>query len=78
MHNFTPEELLEFHYGEMSESLAQNLKEALEKDWTLREKMRVIEEATSRLDKSYYAPRAEVLNNILSYAKTSMPEKVTS
>jgi hypothetical protein len=77
MHSFTPEDLLEFHYGEMSESMAQNLKEALQKDWTLREKMRVIREATSRLDKSYFSPRAEVLDHIVAYAMTSITKKVT-
>jgi hypothetical protein len=68
MHNFTPEDLLEFHYGELDAENASLLEQALNEDWTLREKMAVIREASSRLDKSIYTPREAVVNRILSYA----------
>jgi hypothetical protein len=68
MHNFTPEDLLEFHYGDLEAGNAMRLEQALKDDWTLREKMTVIREASKRLDKSFYAPREAVVNRILSYA----------
>ena len=68
MHNFTPEDLLEFHYGDLDDRNAMLLEQALKEDWTLREKMAVIREASNRLDKSFYAPREAVVNRILSYA----------
>jgi hypothetical protein len=78
MHNFTPEDLLEFHYGEMPVANVVSLKEALEKDWTLREKLRVIEEASNRLDKSYHTPRGEVIDRIMAYAEGHIIEQVQS
>jgi hypothetical protein len=68
MHNFTPEDLLEFHYGELDAGHALLLEQALKEDWSLREKMAVIREASNRLDKSFYTPREAVVNRILSYA----------
>jgi hypothetical protein len=68
MHNFTPEDLLEFHYGELDAGNAMLLEQALNEDWSLREKMAVIREASNRLDKSIYTPREAVVSRILSYA----------
>ena len=68
MHNFTPEDLLEFHYGELDAGNALLLEQALKEDWALREKMAVIREATQRLEKSLYSPREAVVSRILSYA----------
>jgi hypothetical protein len=68
MHNFTPEDLLEYHYGELEAGNILLLEQALREDWTLREKLAVIREAAKRLDKSIYSPREAVVNRILSYA----------
>jgi hypothetical protein len=68
MHNFTPEDLLEFHYGELDAETTLKLEQALKEDWTLREKLAVIREASLRLDKSIYTPRQAVVNRIISYA----------
>lgn len=68
MHNFTPEDLLEYHYGEMSATRAKEMEQALQEDWTLREKLAVIREAGARLDKSIYSPGEAVVNRILNYA----------
>lgn len=69
MHNFTPEDLLEYHYGEMDAENAIKLEQALQEDWTLREKLSVIREAGTRLDKSICSPGEAVINRILDYAK---------
>lgn len=68
MINFTPEDLLEYHYGEMEPSHAEMLEKVLEEDWALNQKRIVIAEAAARLDKSMYAPRQVVLDRILDYA----------
>lgn len=70
MHNFTPEDLLEYHYGEMNEARAKELEQALKEDWTLREKLTVIREAGARLDKSIYSPGEAVVNRIMHYASS--------
>lgn len=73
MHNFTPEDLLEYHYGEMPAETAICLENVLKEDWTLREKLSVIEEAASRLDKSIYSPSQNSVRNILDYAAERVP-----
>lgn len=78
MHNFTPEDLLEFHYGELEAGNAMQMEQALKEDWTLREKMAVIREATQRLDKSMYSPREAVVSRILSYAAEMAKMQVTN
>ena len=76
MHNFTPEDLLEYHYGEMPANRAIELEQAIQSDWSLREKLKVIEEASSRLDKSMYAPREETLQKIMAYAAQKIEQAV--
>lgn len=78
MHNFTPEDLLEYYYSEMPRSQAICLEKALKTNWSLREKMRVIEEAGTKLNKSLYAPREEVLEKIMAYAKKQAETGVAS
>lgn len=68
MINFTPEDLLEYHYGEMEASNAKMLEKVLEEDWALNQKRIVIAEAAARLDKSMNAPRQVVLDRIMDYA----------
>lgn len=69
MDNFTPEDLLQYHYGELGMEETAMIKEALQNEWPLREKLRVIEDASKRLDKSFYSPRPEVVGRILQYAE---------
>lgn len=68
MINFTPEDLLEYHYGEMPTTNAAMLEKVLEEDWALNQKRMVIAEAAARLDKSMCSPRQVVLDRILDYA----------
>lgn len=68
MKYFYPEDLLEFHYKEMSPERSSEVSQALEESWSLREKMEVIREAAERLNKSMEAPRQEAIDHILKYA----------
>jgi hypothetical protein len=45
MQNFTPEDLLQYLYNETSPRKTAEIKEALEKDYSLREKFEVITSA---------------------------------
>lgn len=77
MTNFTPEDLLLYLYKETSLEQTQAIQIALEKDWTLREKMQVLKASMQRLDKvEMYVPRTEVVLNVLNYAKEQTIEEV--
>jgi hypothetical protein len=68
MTNFTPDELILFHYGEVTEHEAAFMRDSLEKNWTLREKYNVMAEAAEMLDQAFYSPRTQSVNAILAYA----------
>lgn len=68
MNNFTPEDLLQYHYGEMEGEQKALLENTLRQDWALREKLAVIREAFVRLDKSFYSPSERSVNTIMAYA----------
>ncbi len=72
MKNFSPEDLLEYHYGEMPTEQRLELQEMLKHNWSLREKMEVIREAAQRLEKSLESPRQEVVNTIMDYAASHL------
>ena len=74
MTNFTPEDLLLYLYKETSASQTAEIKAALKKDWTLREKLNVLKTSMQRLDKIKENPRTEVVLNVLNYAR--IKEKV--
>lgn len=69
MHNFTPEDLLLYLYKETDSETTAAIEAALEKDWTLREKLSVLKTSMDRLDSIKTSPRTEVILNILKYAK---------
>lgn len=76
MTNFTPEDLLLYLYKESSSKKAAAIEKALEKDWTLREKLAVLKASMQRLDKITEAPRTEVVLNVLNYAREHSTEQV--
>ena len=76
MTNFTPEDLLLYLYNEASPQQTSEIEAALEKDWTLREKMNVLKASMQRLDKTIVTPRTEVVLNVLNYAREHAEEKV--
>lgn len=69
MTNFTPEDLIQYLYKETSDSQTNAIEAALEKDWTLREKLAVLKASMQRLDKITTSPRTEVILNVLNYAR---------
>jgi hypothetical protein len=74
MHNFTPEDLLQYLYNETSPAQTAQIKAALETDWTLREKFEVINSAHSRLEALKMSPSQKTIDNILSYAEKAVAE----
>lgn len=74
MTNFTPEDLLLYLYKEMNPQQTAAVEAALEKDWTLREKLAVLKASMQRLDKITVAPRTEVVLNVLNYARENATE----
>lgn len=77
MTNFTPEELLLYLYKDTSPQQTAQIKQALEADWTLREKMAVLESSMKSLDRIKESPRTEVVLQVLNYAKESWAEEVS-
>lgn len=76
MTNFTPEDLLMYLYKESSAEQTSAIEDALQKDWTLREKLTVLKASMQRLDKITTTPRTEVVLNVLNYAREQATEAV--
>lgn len=74
MNNYSPEDLILYLYNELPAPERLALEEALQKDWTLREKLSVLKSAHERLEKLKETPRTETVLNILRYA--AQTEKV--
>lgn len=69
MDNFTPEDLILYIYKETSPAQTSAIENALQKDWTLREKLAVLKDSTQRLDKISSTPRVQVVLEVLNYAR---------
>ena len=76
MTNFTPEDLLLYLYKETSLEQTKAIEAALEKDWTLREKLNVLKASMQRLDKITVAPRTEVVLNVLNHAREQATQEI--
>ena len=74
-HSYTPEDLLEYLYKETDAERTQAIEAALRSDWTLREKLSVLQTARERLDRLVESPRTEIILNIL---RATAPEKVSA
>ena len=74
MHNFTPEDLLQYLYNETSPAQTAEIKAALEIDWSLREKFEVITSAQKRLEALKMSPSQQTVENILMYAEKAVAE----
>lgn len=72
---FTPEDLLLYLYKETTPEQTAAIELALQSDWTLREKLAVLQTSKTRLDTLVETPRTEVVLNVLKYAATG--EKVS-
>jgi len=73
---FTPEDLLLYLYKESSPELTAAVETALKEDWTLREKLQVIQSSVDELDKVVISPRMEVILRVMDYARTTSIESV--
>jgi hypothetical protein len=65
---FTPEDLLLYIYKESTSEQSQAIEPALQGDWALMEKFKVIQAAIKRLNEFKESPRTEAVLNILKYA----------
>jgi hypothetical protein len=74
MYNFTPEDLLCYLYNETSPKQTAEIKDALEKDWTLKEQFETIVSGQKRLEALKLSPRKKTIENILNYAEKSISE----
>jgi hypothetical protein len=71
---YTPEDLLQYMYKETSPTKTADMEIALLEDWTLREKLEVLQSSLDRLDSIIESPRAEVLLHVMNYARQTMVE----
>jgi hypothetical protein len=70
---FTQEDLLLYLYKETSPEQNAAIEAALAQDWSLREKFINLQESIQNLDQQpVVAPRAEVLLNVLNYAREAV------
>ena len=68
MHNYSPEELIQYLYKETSPETTAAMEQALQQDWTLREKLAVLKTSMERLNSIVESPRTETVLAILKYA----------
>lgn len=73
---FTPEELIQYLYKETSPATTAQIEEMLQHDWTLREKLEVLQNSIQLLDRPLESPRTEAVMNVLNYARESISESV--
>ena len=73
---FTPEDLLLYLYKESSPELTSAIETALNEDWTLREKLQVLQSSVDQLDKVIVSPRMEVVLKVINYARETAAESV--
>ena len=71
MHKFSPEELIQYLYKETSPKTTAAIEQALQVDWTLREKLAVLKTSMERLSSLTQSPRVEAVLAILKYAGKS-------
>ena len=73
---FTPEDLVMYIYHESTPEKTAAIEAALQNDWTLREKLQVLEQAVNTLDKTLVSPRTEAVLNVMNYARETAVESV--
>ncbi|MBP6431683.1 MAG: hypothetical protein KA319_07950 [Ferruginibacter sp.] len=74
MQNFTLEDLLCYLYNETSPEQTAEIKDALEKDWTLKEQFETIASGHKTLEALKLSPRKKTIEDILNYAEKSVSE----
>ena len=76
MYTYSPEDLICYLYKETNAQTTAAIEEALQQDWTLREKLTVLKASMERLEAIKAAPRTETVLNVLKYAAAE--QKVSS
>ena len=74
MQSFTMDDLLRYLYKETTPEKTAAIKAALESDWSLREKMEVIETALNKLEDITLSPREKTIDFIINYAEKTVEE----
>ena len=69
MNNFTNEDMIRFLYNEMTTEETQLFIQALEADWTFKERFEVLKQSKASLDNVSHAPRTSTINAIMQYAE---------
>ena len=73
MPNFTTDDLLLYLYNELAPVEIEALKQALQSDWALREKLQVLRLSMQRLQSSNLKqPRTKTVDAVLAYAEISL------
>lgn len=74
---FTPEELVRYLYNEASPATTAAIEEALQNDWTLREKLEVLRQSSRELNRvALESPGPASLKRIMNYARESVGEPI--
>lgn len=73
---FTTEELIQYLYKETSPARTAQIEETLQNDWSLREKLEILQNSMQLLDTPLESPRTEVIINVLNYARETVSESV--
>ena len=74
MHNFNPDDLVQYLYHETSLQKSADIRAALENDWPLREMFEAMSAAYNELEPVDLSPRQKSVNEILQYAKRTLGE----
>jgi hypothetical protein len=69
---FTQEDLLLYLYKETTPEKTVAITAALASDWTLKEQLNALKSSTCFLDEELVAPRIEIVQNVLNYARETM------
>ena len=73
---FTHEELVQYLYNETSPEKTAAIEAALRDDWTLREKLEVLQSSTQGLNTALESPRMEVVLRVMNYARETVADSV--
>lgn len=73
---FTQEELIQYLYNETSKEKADEIRAAIQEDWTLREKLEVLKNSTLILNQIIESPRNEAVLHVLHYARETSAESI--
>ena len=72
----TPEELIRYLYNETTAEENLMIEQAIENDWTVREKMAVVKASMQRLNNIVEGPRTEVILEIMNYAREKSTQQI--